>query len=165
MFLLLVDVLEAVETECGQFGSLKKCIVGQEGDSLGKVHLLLPLHIFPILCGVDVSEQLLPNSLILLLLPRQSLLPQVHITNFTLSTQLRFSLPFLLLSTSILVTGFPIYSSSLPMPYLYHINLLFCTFLDISPTFVVTLILSFFIQVLERHTQPINLLGRSFVSE
>ena len=37
------------------------------------------------------------------------------------------------------------YSSSLPSPCPYHFNLLSCTFLDISPTFVVPLILSFLI--------------------
>ena len=56
--------------ECGKFGSIKKCIIGQNGDSLGKVHLLflLPPHLFPFLCGIDYCNSLLsgcPRSLIL----------------------------------------------------------------------------------------------------
>ena len=61
-------------------------------------------------------------------------------STFVLSAHFRFSLPFLLPSTSILVTLFSTYSSSLLMT-----NLLSCIFLDISPTFVVPLILSFLI--------------------
>ena len=65
-----------------------------------------------------------------------------------LCNHLRFGLLLLLFpGTCITITLFP------TQPYYYsllntcscHINLLSCTFLDISPTFVVTLILSFLI--------------------
>ena len=63
-----------------------------------------------------------------------------------LSIHLRFGLPLLLFpGTSIPNTLFPTYSSSLLETCPYHFNLLSCTFLDISPTFVVPLILSFLI--------------------
>ena len=63
-----------------------------------------------------------------------------------LSNHLRFGLPLLLFpGTSIPITLFPTYSSSLLKICPYHFNLLSCTFLDISPTFVVPLILSFLI--------------------
>ena len=63
-----------------------------------------------------------------------------------LSIHLRFGLPLLLFpDTSIPNTLFPTYSSSLLETCPYHFNLLSCTFLDISPTFVVPLILSFII--------------------
>ena len=63
-----------------------------------------------------------------------------------LSIHLRFGLPLLLFpGTSIPNTLFPAYSSSLLETCPYHFNLLSCTFLDISPTFVVPLILSFLI--------------------
>ena len=62
------------------------------------------------------------------------------------SIHLRFGLPLLLFpGTSIPVTLLPTYSSSLLNTCPYHFNLLSCTFLDISPTFVVPLILSFLI--------------------
>ena len=62
-----------------------------------------------------------------------------------LSNHLRFGLPLLLFpGTSIPITLLPTYSSLLnTCPY--HFNLLSCTFLDIAPTFVVPLILSFLI--------------------
>ena len=63
-----------------------------------------------------------------------------------LSNHLRFILPLLLFpGTSITTTLLPTYSSSLLNTCPYHFNLLSCTFLDISPTFVVPLILSFLI--------------------
>ena len=63
-----------------------------------------------------------------------------------LSIHLRFGLPLLLFAgISIPNTLFPTYSSSLLETCPYHFNLLSCTFLDISPTFVVPLILSFLI--------------------
>ena len=63
-----------------------------------------------------------------------------------LSNHLRFGLPLLLFpGTSIAITLLPTYSSSLLNTCPYHFNLLSCTFLDISPTFVVPLILSFLI--------------------
>ena len=63
-----------------------------------------------------------------------------------LSNHLRFGLPLLLFpGTSIPITLFPTYSSSLLETCPYHFNLLSCIFLDVSPTFVVTLILSFLI--------------------
>ena len=62
-----------------------------------------------------------------------------------LSNHLRFDLPLLFPATSITITLLPTYSSSLLKTCPYHFNLLSCTFLDISPTFVVPLILSFLI--------------------
>ena len=63
-----------------------------------------------------------------------------------LSNNLRFGLPLLPFpGTFIPITLLPTYSSSLLNTCPYHFNLLSCTFLDISPTFVVPLILSFLI--------------------
>ena len=60
-----------------------------------------------------------------------------------LSNHLRFGLPLLLFpGTSIAIILLPTYSSSLLSTCQYHFNLLSCTFLDISPTPVVPLILS-----------------------
>ena len=62
------------------------------------------------------------------------------------SINLRFGLPLLLFpGTSIPITLLPTYSSSLLNTCPYHFNLLSCTFLDISPTVVVPLIISFLI--------------------
>ena len=64
----------------------------------------------------------------------------------TLSNHLSFGLPLLLFpDTSNPITPLPMYSSSLLNTWPYHFNLLSCTFSDISPTFVVPLILSFLI--------------------
>ena len=63
-----------------------------------------------------------------------------------LSNHLRFGLPLLLFpGTSIAITLLPTYSYSLLNTCPYHFNLLSCSSLDISPTFVVPLILSFLI--------------------
>ena len=63
-----------------------------------------------------------------------------------LSNHLRFGIPLLLFpGTSIAITLLPTYSSALLSTCPYHVNLLSCTFLEISPTFVVPLILSFLI--------------------
>ena len=63
-----------------------------------------------------------------------------------LSNHLRFGLPLLLFpDTSIAIPLLPTYSSSLLSTCPYDLNLLSCTFLNISPTFVVPLILSFLI--------------------
>ena len=63
-----------------------------------------------------------------------------------LSNHLRFGLPlFLFLGTFIATTLLPTYSSSLLNACSYHVNLRSCTFMDISPTFVVPLILSYLI--------------------
>ena len=63
-----------------------------------------------------------------------------------LSNHLRFGLPlFLFPGTSIPITRLLTYSSSILNTCPYHFNLLSCTFFDISPTFVVPLILSFLI--------------------
>ena len=62
------------------------------------------------------------------------------------SIHLRFGLPHLLSpGTSTPITLLPTYSSSLLNTCPCHFNLLSCTFLDISPTFVVPLILSILI--------------------
>ena len=62
------------------------------------------------------------------------------------SNHLRFGLPLLLFpGTSIAIILLPTCSSSLLNTCPYHVNLLSCTFFDISPTFVVSLILSFLI--------------------
>ena len=53
------------------------------------------------------------------------------------SNHLRFRLPLLLFpGTSIAITLLPTYSSSLRTTCPYHFNILSCTFLDISPTFI-----------------------------
>ena len=63
-----------------------------------------------------------------------------------LSNHLRFGLPLLLFpDISITITLLPTCSSSLLSICPYPFYLLSCTFLDISPTFVVPLILSFLI--------------------
>ena len=63
-----------------------------------------------------------------------------------LSNHLRFGLPLLLFpGTSIAITLLHMYSSALLSTCPYHFNLLSCTFLDISPTSAVPLILSFLI--------------------
>ena len=63
-----------------------------------------------------------------------------------LSNHPRFCLPLLLFpGTYIPITLLPTYSSSLLKTCPYHVILLSCTFLDISPTFGVPLILSFLI--------------------
>ena len=63
-----------------------------------------------------------------------------------LANHLHFGLPLLLFpGTSIAITLLPTYSSSLLSTCPYHFNLLSYTFLDISPTFVVPVILSFLI--------------------
>ena len=65
-------------------------------------------------------------------------------STFTLSIHLRFGLPFLLLSsTSILTTLLHIFFTH-PF-WWHHFNLLSRAFLDVHPTFVVPLILSFLI--------------------
>ena len=61
-------------------------------------------------------------------------------TCLMLSTHLHFSHNFLLFCTSITSTLLPTYSSSLLMTCSYHFNLLSCTFVDISSTFVVRVI-------------------------
>ena len=63
-----------------------------------------------------------------------------------LSNHLRFGIPLLLFpSTPIPITILPTYSSSLLNTCPYYFNLVSCTFLDIYPTFVIPLILSFLI--------------------
>ena len=63
---------------------------------------------------------------------------------FVLWNHLRFGLPLLLFpGTFITITLLPTYSSSRLNTCPCHFNLLSCTFLDISPTFVVPLIISF----------------------
>ena len=63
-----------------------------------------------------------------------------------LSIHLLFGFTLLLFPcTSIAITLLPTHSSSLISTCPYHFNLLSCTFLDISPTFVVPIILSFLI--------------------
>ena len=65
-----------------------------------------------------------------------------------LFNHLCFGLPLIVFpGTSIAITLLPTYSSSLlnTCPYHFKFNLLSCTFLDISPTFVVPLFLSFLI--------------------
>ena len=82
-------------------------------------------NIFPLLCGVDVSYETPPFSSVLRVLPGQFSLRQVV--------------------PDAIQPPPPTYSSSLFKTCPYHFNLLSCTFLDISPTFVAPLILSFLI--------------------
>ena len=71
-----------------------------------------------------------------------------------LSNHFHFGLPLLLFpGTSIPITLLSTHSSSLLNTCPYHFNLLSCTFLDISHTFVVPLILSF--QILSSLVTPI----------
>ena len=68
-----------------------------------------------------------------------------------LSNHLRYRRPLLLApGTSITITLLPTYSYSLPNTCSYDFNLLSHTFLDISPTFVVPLILSFLLSPILR---------------
>ena len=93
-------------------------------------------HLFPLLFGVDVSYETPPFNLTIF--SDKSFL--------MLSNHLHFGLPLLLFpGTSIPISLLPTYLSSLLNTCPYHFNLLSCTFLDISPTFVVPLILSFLI--------------------
>ena len=99
-----------------------------------------PSSSFTLLCGVDVSRETPPSC-------ASSLDNSLSDKSFLmLSNHLCFGLPLLLFpGTSIPITLFPTFSSSPPKACPYHFNLLSCTFLDISPTFVVPLILSFLI--------------------
>ena len=99
-------------------------------------------HLFPLLCGVDVSYEAPPFNPVLRVLPGQFSLRHVvpdaiHPPPLCSSCHSfpRHLHPHLL----------PMYSSSLLSTCPYHFNVLSCTFLDISSTFVVPLILSFLI--------------------
>ena len=120
---------------------------------LGKRPVLLILHIinissyfphlFTLLCWVDVSYETPPFNPVLRFLQWQFSLRQVGID---VIHHLRFSFPILPFpGTSITITLLLTYSSSLLNTCPYHLNLLSCTFTDISPTLVVHLILSFLI--------------------
>ena len=101
--------------------------------------LLLPSHLFQLLCRVDDSYETPPLTRSCASSPDNSFSDKSFLI---LSNHLRFGLPLLLFpGTSITITLLPTCSSSL----LNTFNLLSCTFLDISPTFVVPLILSFLI--------------------
>ena len=93
--------------------------------------LLLLLYLFPLLWPV------------LRVLPWQFFLRQVVLDAFRPLPIWSSSPSFT--RTSIPITILPTYSSSLLNTCPYHFNLLCCTFLDISPTFVVPLIISFII--------------------
>ena len=102
-------------------------------------------HLFPLACGVDVSYETSPSGSVLSVLPGQFSLGQV-VPDAIQPPPLWSSSP-----------SFPRHlhrhhsSSCLRIHLLFSIrahttfNLLSCTFLDISPTFVVPLILSFLI--------------------
>ena len=89
-----------------------------------------------------MSYETPPFSQVLRVLPWQFSLSDKSF--LMMSNHLRFGL-LLLPGTSIVITLLPTYSSSLLNTCPYHFNLLCCTFFDISPTFVVPLILSFLI--------------------
>ena len=77
--------------------------------------VLLPSHLSPPLCGVDVSYETPPFSSVLCFLPRQSLLPQVHI--YTVPIHLRFDVPFLFFpGTSFTITLLPTLHILHPFP-------------------------------------------------
>ena len=99
------------------------------------------LFLFPLRCGV-FSDHLPPHSPVLQILSDS---PFSLKSTFTLSIHLRFGLPLLLPFTSILITLFPTYSSSLLMTCQFRLNLLSCNFLDVFPTFDAPLITSFLI--------------------
>ena len=102
--------------------------------------LLLP-HPFPLLCGVDVSYETPPLNSVLRFLPwqfslRQSIPDVIQPPPLWSSSP---SFPRHLHPHHSLAYVFVFPSQYMPM---YNFNLLFCTFMDISPTFVVPLILS-----------------------
>ena len=118
--------------------------VHQVGDGVLPLFFILCLlpHRFQLLCAVDVFYEMSSFSPVLRFLPCQFSLLQVVPDVI----HLRFGLPLLLFpGTSIAINLLPTYSSSLLSTCPYHFNLLSCTFMDISPTFVVPLILSFLI--------------------
>ena len=99
---------------------------------------------FWLLCGVDVSYETSPLHSVLHSPPPEKSLSDK--SSLMLSNHLRFGPPLLLFpGTSITITLLPTYSFSLLNTRQYYFNLLYCAFLDISPTFVVPLILSFLI--------------------
>ena len=104
--------------------------------------ILLP-HPFPLLCGFDVSYETPHLTRSCASSPDSPLSDKSFLM---LSNNLRFCLPILLFpGNSITITLLPTYSSSLLNTCPYHFNLVSCTSLDISPTFVVPPILSFLI--------------------
>ena len=119
---------------------------------LNLINLLLP-HLFSLLCEGGDSYETPPMNSVLRLIPWQFSLGQVVLL-LMLSNHLRFGLPLLLFpGTSITITLLPTYSYSLRNTCPYHFNLRSCTFLDISPTFVVPPILSF--QILSSLVTPL----------
>ena len=105
--------------------------------------LLLPHHL-PLLCEVDVSYMSrLHFAWSCASSPDNSLSDKSFLM---LSSHLRFGLPLLLLpGTSVTITILPTYSSPFFNTCPYHFYQRSCTFLDISTTFAVPLILSFLI--------------------
>ena len=104
--------------------------------------LLLP-HPFPLLCGVSVSCETPPLNSVLRFLPRQFSLRQV-VPDVIQPSLIRSSSPSFP-GTSIPITLWSTYSSSSLNTCPYNFNLHSCTFLDVSPTFAVFLMLSFLI--------------------
>ena len=109
--------------------------------------LLLP-HPFPLLCGVDVSYETPPFNPVLRFLPRQFSLRQVVLEVIQppplWSSSLSF--PGYFIAISLLPTySYLFLFSSQYIAHTYHFNLFSCTLFDISPNFVVPLILSFLI--------------------
>ena len=111
----------------------KYAITGRLGNIL-----LLP-HPYPLLCGAMFLNETSPFNSVLCFLPWQLSFRQVipDVKTKTNKNHLRFGLPRLLFpGTSIAITLLPTYSSFLCNTCPHHFNLLSCTFLDVSPTFL-----------------------------
>ena len=146
-FLRIFRRLEAVIRNWLQGGARQPLLPTRlySPDTVGGIQALLSceqkLSSFPILCGVDVSYESLPAYCVSS--PDSSLSDKSFLM---LSNHLRFGLPLLLFhSTSITITLLPTHSSCLLNTCPYHFKLLSCTFLDISPTVAIPVILSFLI--------------------
>ena len=113
------------------------CFLG--GGSICFRLILLHLQLFPLLCGVDVSYETPPFRPVLRVLPCQFSLLQV-VPGAIQPPPLWSSspsFPWYLHRHHSLAYVFVFFSQYMTCPY--HFNLLSCTFLDISPTFVVHL--------------------------
>ena len=106
-------------------------------------YLLLP-HLFPLLCGVEVSYETPPFSPVLRVIPGQLFSLRDVVPHAIQPPPFWSSCPsFPRQRHHHRSLAYVFVFSSQYMPY--HFNVLSCNFLDMSPTFVVPLILSFLI--------------------